>query len=177
MDAYELLDDDDDLEVLDALLMEADEDEDEGSKVKQPRAVCRRPNYWDSEWGRLLLSGKCGDRSTREGKRFRRRFRGSYVWVMDLVEFAHKQLGFSRKERAKGRRVPPPCYGSGCGSGNGCGSGCGSDCGCGSGSGNGCSSGNGSGRGCGSGNGSGSGSGSGSKWQGLLQWLWPWQCQ
>ena len=58
-----LLDDDVPLEVLDAVLMSSDEDDDiTEPAVKRPRRVYQRPDYWASEWGRLLRSGKCNDR-------------------------------------------------------------------------------------------------------------------
>ena len=57
MEADELLEEDDD--ILESGILDLDEvNEDDEPKPEQRRTVYQRPDYWASEWGRLLRSGK-----------------------------------------------------------------------------------------------------------------------
>ena len=58
-------------------LLNSDSDDD-FDLVKQPAAkrVCTpRPNYWNSPWGKMIKDGSWRDKTTKWGRKFRRRFR------------------------------------------------------------------------------------------------------
>ena len=78
---------------LDMLNSDSDDDFD---LVKQPAAkrVCTpRPNYWNSPWGKMIKDGSWRDKTTKWGRKFRRRLRCPPEVVHRLV-VRLEELGF-----------------------------------------------------------------------------------
>ena len=80
------------------------------SDVKEPRCPKRysrrncekRPDYWASNWGKMLIDGRCrmpGDR--KGGKRFRRRFRVPYPLFEKLVKIVRDRRWFNEGNFSK----------------------------------------------------------------------------
>ena len=54
-------------------------------EIKKTRRRGRRFNYWDSEWGRLLLDPTIMDPKSPQGLKFRRRFRVPFPLFIEVI--------------------------------------------------------------------------------------------
>ena len=52
---------------------------------KKSRQSKKRPNYWDSVWGKLLLDPNIENPNSGPAKKFRRRFRVPYPLFKDVI--------------------------------------------------------------------------------------------
>ena len=91
-----------------ALDMLASSDDDDFDLIKQPAAkrVCTlRPKYWNSPWGKMIKDGSWRDKTTKWGRKFRRRFRCPPKGVDQLV-VRSKELGFRQQKSTKDTQEP-----------------------------------------------------------------------
>jgi hypothetical protein len=67
-----------------------------------------RADYWKSNWGRMLLAGRCRIPGAKKGgKRFRRRFRVPFPVFSKILELVRGQKWFSEAKDASGRDSAP----------------------------------------------------------------------
>lgn len=88
------------------MLLETSSDEEQPKKPFRERKKYKRPDYWDSPWGRMIKSGEWRDKNTRMSRKFRRKFRLTPPLIDQLIEDL-KTLGFSDDEFSFGRRCAP----------------------------------------------------------------------
>ena len=71
-----------------------------GGNKASYRHCTKRRDYWSFAWGRMLLSGRCADETTREGKYFRRRFRVPYFLFTRIVQATRDAGVFDESHRS-----------------------------------------------------------------------------
>lgn len=69
-------------------------------RANTTRVSYQRNDYWSYSWGRMLLTGRCGDESTREGKYFRRGFRVPYDLYCKIVQVTRDAGVFDESHRS-----------------------------------------------------------------------------
>jgi hypothetical protein len=78
------------------------------TKEARKRISSERPDYWQSVWGRMLLTDAVRDAGARKGgKRFRRRFRVPFPIFEQLVTMVRSQNWFAENADCIGRSAAP----------------------------------------------------------------------
>lgn len=71
-----------------------------GANNASHRHCTKHRDYWSFAWGRMLLSGRCEDETTREGKYFRRRFCVPYFLFIRIVQATRDAGVFDESHRS-----------------------------------------------------------------------------